>query len=166
MKKLLMVVLVLSLVGCSQNNNSEKVQIDPKPESEVTKTVSKPSEIKKTGLENVKFPIVQYERPGLLLSNEKELKNLEEKLITPITDYYNEKEINLIAIIITIPTEIGAPYEVDTVSVPGVGTPSFLFGKRELDYGYWTPECMGPCDFSEFFKNKYPQIVEEQKKQI
>lgn len=161
-RKVLTLVLSLVLVGCSQSNNLPKAQTNLNPTNTVTKTTNEPTENKKTGLENVKFPIVQYERHGLLFGTEKgekELKKLEEKLISPLTDYYNEKEIKLIAIIITIPTDIGIPYDVNTVSVPGVGSGGFIFGKRELDYDFWKPECMGPCEFSELFKKKYPQIV-------
>lgn len=161
-RKVLTLLLSLVLVGCSQNSDLPKAQTNTNPPT----TTKIAAETPKTGLENVKFPIVQYERPGLLFGTEKgekELKNLEEKLIAPMSDYYNEKEIKLVAILITIPTEIGETYEVSTIAVPNSsGSGGFLFGKRELDYGYWKPECMGPCDFSEFFKNKYPQIVKEQ----
>lgn len=114
---------------------------------------------------NIQFPVVVYARPGLLNNTSEgliEKKNLEEKLVHPYTDYYNEDGLNLVAMYITVPQNIGGQYDVVAIfgSVKQYGTHEFGFGAREQDYDYWKPECMGPCDFSEAFKAKYPQIVE------
>lgn len=115
--------------------------------------------------DKIKFPVVVYGRPGLLNNTESgkiEKKKLEEKLINPYTDYYNENVVNLIALYITVPQNIGEEYDVVAIfgSEKQYGTEQFSFGKREQEYGYWKPDCMGPCKFSESFKKKYPEIVE------
>lgn len=111
----------------------------------------------------IKFPLVVYGRPGLLNNTESgkiEKKRLEERLINPFVDYYNEKEVSLVTLFVTVPKHIGGEYTVDAFFVDG-GHQGFLFGRREQDYGYWSgPDCMEPCDFSETFKMKYPQIAQ------
>jgi type II secretory pathway pseudopilin PulG len=114
---------------------------------------------------NIQFPVVVYGRPGLLNNTAEgliEKKNLEEKLVHPYTDYYNEDGLNLVAMYITVPQNIGGQYDVVAIfgSENQYGTHDFGFGTREQEYDYWKPECMDTCDFSEAFKTKYPQIVE------
>lgn len=113
---------------------------------------------------DIQFPVVVYGRPGLLNNTEEglvEKKNLEEKLVQPFTDYYNEDGVNLVAMYITVPQNIGEQYSVVAIfgSEKQYGANQFSFGAREQEYGYWEPGCMGTCDFSEAFKAKYPQIV-------
>ncbi|MBI4135288.1 hypothetical protein HY477_00955 [Candidatus Uhrbacteria bacterium] len=111
----------------------------------------------------IKFPLIVYGRPGLLNNTEAgkiEKNKLEENLVNPFVDYFNEKEVKLVTLYITVPQNIGGEYLVDAFFAGG-GYQGFLFGKREQEYGYWSgPECMGPCEFSETFKKKYPQIVQ------
>lgn len=114
---------------------------------------------------DIQFPVVVYGRPGLLNNTQAglaEKKILEQKLVHPFTDYYNEDGVNLVAMYITIPQNIGEQYSVVAIfgSEKKYGTHQFGFGAREQEYDYWEPGCMGPCDFSESFKAKYPQIVE------
>lgn len=112
-------------------------------------------------LSSIEFPIVVYSAGGLLNNTEEgriEKKNLEEKLIKPYTDYYNEDGIDLVTMNITVP-DLRGEYLVDAIFADGVIN-GFRFGQRGEEYGYWEPLCMGPCDFSEAFKAKYPQIVE------
>lgn len=114
---------------------------------------------------DIQFPVVVYGRPGLLHNTEEglaEKKNLEEKLVHPYTDYYNEEGVNLVAMYITVPQNIGEQYDVVAIfgSEKQYGIDQFGFGAREQEYGYWKPECMESCNFSEAFKIKYPQIAE------
>ncbi|MSU75173.1 MAG: hypothetical protein EXS55_01520 [Candidatus Magasanikbacteria bacterium] len=111
--------------------------------------------------DSIKLPVVVYARPGLLFNTEQgrlEKINLEKKLISPYMDYYNEKQINLISLLITIPENIGEWYGVDAIFRDGMSE-GFMFGKREGEYDYWKPDCMGECEFSDAFRKKYPQIV-------
>jgi len=108
----------------------------------------------------IKFPVVVYSREGLLTATEK--KNLEEKFVNPYTDYNNENEdgINLVALYIIVPKNIGEEYGVVGIfgSEKRYGVEEFGFGKREQVYGYWQPECMGACVYSDAFKAKYPHL--------
>ncbi len=123
------------------------------------------SSVQSESTPNTQFPVVVYGRPGLLHNSEEgliEKKNLEEKLVHPYTDYHNEDGLNLVAMYITVPQNIGEEYDIVAIfgSESEYGTSEFGFGAREQEYDYWEPGCMGPCDFSEAFKAKYPQIVE------
>lgn len=112
----------------------------------------------------IKFPVVVYSPAGLLSNTPEgrvENKKLEEKFVNPYIDYNNENGINLVAIYITVPQNIGEAYSIIGIfgSNSRYGTEEFNFGKRQQEYGYWEPSCMGPCDFSDAFKKKYPQII-------
>lgn len=115
---------------------------------------------------NIQFPVVVYGRPGLLHNTKEglaEKKNLEEKFVHPYTDYHNEEGIELVALYITVPQNIGQAYDVVGIfgSENQYGTEQFSFGAREQEYDYWKPDCMGGlCPFSDAFKKKYPQIAE------
>jgi len=128
--------------------------------------IEQPSSSVQSGLNsNIQFPVVVYGRAGLLHNTEEgliEKKNLEEKLVHPYTDYHNEDGLNLVAMYITVPQNIGEKYHIVAIfgSEKQYGTHEFAFGAREQEYEYWEPECMVPCDFSDAFKSKYPQIVE------
>jgi hypothetical protein len=46
------------------------------------------------------------------------------------------------------------------------GWGGFAYGtKRESVLPTWTPECMWPCEFSETFAVKYPEVIQEYKLQ-
>ncbi len=113
---------------------------------------------------NINFPVVVYSREGLLTDHpaglaEKQL--LKQKLIDPYTDYNNENSLNLVALHITVPVNVGDAYSVLGIfgSDQQYGTEEFEFGKREQNFDYWHPECMGPCPYTPAFIAKYPQIV-------
>jgi hypothetical protein len=157
----------LSLKKINQHSQQQIIQLTNQINN-LQKENSRLKEIEQTGtttfknsLNNIQFPVIAYGRPGLLHNTEtglEEKKNLEEKLINPYVDYHKENDLNLVAMYITVPQNIGEEYKV--VAIFGNGTEQFLFGAREQSYDYWKPGCMGPCDFSEEFKEKYPQIVE------
>lgn len=113
----------------------------------------------------VQLPAVVYSRGGLLEATgvgRVEKMVLEQKLIQPYIDYYNEDAVRVIAMYIVVPTAIGEPYQVVAIFGDGnEGVNEFLFGSRERAFDYWEPVCMGPCPFSEKFAEKYPQIVNE-----
>lgn len=103
------------------------------------------------------LPVVSYSREGLLErmeNSEQERKKLREKLINPFSDYYSE---GLIAIHIEVPENTGEQYAVTAIFANG-GTISFIFGQKGESFDYWKPDCMGECQFSDEFKEKYPEI--------
>ena len=104
----------------------------------------------------VKLPVVTYERAGLLDTTEK--GKLKTKLLDPFLDYHNEKEMTYIAVIVTVPENVGEQYSVTAVHKNG-GNVGFLFGKRGEDFDFWKPDCMEECEYTDEFKEKYPEIV-------
>lgn len=113
---------------------------------------------------SIKLPVVVYGRSGLLNNTPQglaEKKILEQKLIEPYIDYNNQDGTNLVAMYILVPQYTGGEYQITAIfgSEKQYGSEEFNFGKREQEYDYWKPECMGPCNFSEAFKAKYPQIA-------
>lgn len=106
------------------------------------------------------LPVVAYDRAGLLTDAEK--TQLEEKLINPYIDYHANPAHNanqgLVSMYIEVPAEVGDDYLVTAIFKGGVIN-GFLFGAREQNYNYWTPDCMGGCTFSDDFKAKYPDVV-------
>lgn len=148
--------LLNSQKSTSQSEQTPTVNTQPQPVSSTSSQALNANQIK--------FPVVVYSRAGLLNNTPEgkaEKKKLEEKFVSPYTDYNNENGINLVALHITVPQNIGEEYSVVGIfgSESQYGTEEFGFGKREQEYGFWEPSCMGPCDFSDAFKKKYPQIV-------
>lgn len=127
------------------------------------KEISADVPVVSSGLEELDLPVVVYGRSGFLHSTEEgmaEKEVLERKLVQPYIDYYNEDEIDLIALRILVPLEIGEAYTVLGIFGDGV-VEEFLFGVREGEYDYWEPVCMGECEYSDAFRAKYPEIVGE-----
>ena len=103
-------------------------------------------------------PAVTYLQEGLLRSQDKNI--LQTRLIAPLTAYYNETEKYIIAVAITVPQKLGAPYSILAIDKNG-GHDEFSFGQFGKDYETWIPDCMSAadCNFSPAFKAKYPEIV-------
>lgn len=147
------------------NNRIERLEQElneaqNKPPVTIEKEVEKPvppSAESSLGFKKEDFPFIHFSREGLLTAAERKI--LEAKLINPMILYYNEKEVELISLSIVVPQNVGQDYEVTAIFKNG-GTSDFLFGKREQQYNFWGPGCMGPCPFTEAFKKKYPNIVE------
>lgn len=102
------------------------------------------------------LPVVSFRRPGLLSARDREL--LQERVIQPIIDYNNEDELKLVTLSITVPERSGEEYYVDSYFIGG-GFEGMIWGKRDGNIPYWTPNCMGPCEFSEAFRAKHPEVV-------
>ncbi len=114
--------------------------------------------------EQPELPVVVYSRAGLLNNSPEgliEKETLKRKLIDPYIDYQNEDSIELVALYIEVPINIGEPYGIIAIygSENRYGTEEFIFGAREQDYDYWHPECMGDCPFSDAYRAKYPEVV-------
>ena len=103
------------------------------------------------------LPVVAFQRPGLLSARDRAL--LQERVIEPIIDYNNETKLTLVTMSITVPATSGEDYHVESF-FGGGGFEGMLWGKRDGEIPYWTPNCMGPCEFSEVFRAKHPEVVE------
>lgn len=114
--------------------------------------------------DDLDLPVVVYGRAGLLNNTEEgraEKEILEKKLVQPYIDYHNEDGIELVALHIMVPAKVGEAYTVLGIfgSEEHYGTEEFSFGVREEAYDYWEPTCMGECEYSDAFREKYPEIV-------
>jgi hypothetical protein len=110
------------------------------------------------------FPIIAFEREGLLTSDERKL--LTEKFIEPYVDYYQMSEDNiLVTTVIEIPEETGKPYIIRNVQSDG-NAGGFMFGSKGDDYNYWAPGCFVECEFSNEYANKHPEVIEQYRKNI
>lgn len=104
--------------------------------------------------QDIVLPVVVYEPSGLF--NNKDKEELAKKVIQPYFDYNNEKEMVFIAIIIN--KDVSAKYSYMAINKNG-GYESSVLTKKNDQFDYWVPDCMGPCEFSQSFKDKYPEIV-------
>lgn len=135
----------------------DELQTKIKEKDIIIKKQKEEQEVNKA--EEVKLPVITYERAGLLTAEAK--SELEQKLINPFLDYYNEKETTYITLVITVPRDTGEQYEVTAVHKDGSYL-GFLFGARDEEYDWWAPECMDPCEFSDAYKEKYPDVVKKE----
>ena len=109
-----------------------------------------------------KLPLVVYKQKTIYDKSEisdTEKKELNEKLIDPYFTYNRDRDI-IAAIIGLASVYNGNKYSI-SFYFPEGGTHGMLFGDRSGNYDYWTPDCYGPCDFDEEFRQKYPQILEK-----
>ena len=132
--------------------NSDTTQEQPKEELE------KPSE--EHTQEDLNFPFINLVPEGIFEDEEKE--QLQEKLIEPFIDFYNDGENLYIAIIIEklqgADDEGDFKYDVQTLDRYG-HYGGFLYGGGD-DLEWWLPDCLDGCEFTEDFEKKYPEIVE------
>lgn len=104
--------------------------------------------------QDVVLPVVVYEPSGLFSDKDKE--ELAKKVIQPFFDYNNEEEMIFIAMVIN--KDESAKYSYMAINKNG-GYESSVLTKKNDQFEYWVPDCMGPCEFSQSFKGKYPEIV-------
>ena len=132
--------------------------------SDAQKTITELEEtnqtLAKNGMSGVTFPVVVYDRQGLLIDADK--SKIEERLIAPYTDYYKDLNRPLVAISIEVPEKVGEPFIASGIfGGEYTGTEGFIFGEREGNIDYWIPTCMGPCPLTDEFKTKYPEITKK-----
>jgi hypothetical protein len=106
--------------------------------------------------EKITLPVIVYEPSGLFNAGDKE--QLSNKIINPFFDYNNEKEINFIAMVVSKKPSEEYEYSFMAIHKDG-GYQSSVIVKQNGVFGYWFPECMGPCEFSQSYKEKYPEVV-------
>ena len=104
--------------------------------------------------QNVQLPVIVYEPSGLFSVDDKQ--DLTNKIVNPFFDYNNETEINFIAMIID--KNQSGEYGFLAIHKNG-GYNSQVVTKQGSKFDYWYPECMEVCQFSESYKQKYPEVV-------
>lgn len=138
----------------------EKANKEAKNASDALKEVSKEVSNDENALcERLDLPLVRYGREGLLSATEKAA--LEKYLVEPYSLYYSVDETGggIVTMYIEVPEKVGEPYLL--TAIHEVGTAGMVFGERGGEMNYWQPTCMGECPYPDVFKEKYPQLVEE-----
>lgn len=102
--------------------------------------------------------------PGGLFE-EAEKAEITTKLIEPYLDYAKEigSPNDLASIHVQHPVEGEAftEYTVDVI-YQNDGYAGFIYGDSSLEIQpWWQPQCFEACEFSEAFRQKYPEIVEQ-----
>jgi len=88
--------------------------------------------------------------------------DIQARVVNPLLDYYAEQtsEFQLVSLTINKNTQVSQdqyPYSGYAIQKSGSYL-SFLISKKDDQIQWWTPECM-KCDFSESYKQKYPEVV-------
>jgi len=109
--------------------------------------------------ENIALPVVQFVPGGLFTKLEK--SEIDRKIIGPLVDYENDKEIRIVAVLITkLTNKSNSPYEYDFQALYKDGVyHGFVFNKEpDGTFKFQRPNCR-ECEFSDAYKRKYPEIV-------
>ena len=72
---------------------------------------------------------------------------------------------NLLTTVIEVPADAGESYLIHNVTSDG-NAGGFLFGTRGSNYNYWTPGCFFECEFTDEYSQKYPEVIEQYRKNI
>lgn len=103
------------------------------------------------------LPVVTYDQPGSFTEADKE--ELNRKIIQPFFAYYNETEINYIAMVIYKKPSATYEYSFTAIHKNG-GTQGSVIFQKDSAFVYWTPTCMEPCEFTPAYRAKYPEVVQ------
>lgn len=135
------------------NSQSNVLQITPEPK---TITADAPN-LEATPIE--KSPVVIYTPGGLF--NADEIAELKKKLTDPFIDWHKDSSQNTVSISVEKPYPAieGYKYKITYINEGGANG-GFLYGTA-TPLEWWLPECLGSCDFSAEFEEKYPEIVAE-----
>ena len=87
---------------------------------------------------------------------------LQKKILNPVVDYYkmhDQGKLNAININTNTQTNRNIyPYIAELVLESGAKI-GFVIEKTDSSFKWWTPECLGGCNYSENFATKYPEII-------
>lgn len=114
---------------------------------EKTKEVEVPQEIE---------PVIVFNPPADFSNSEEDV--IRARLVNPFKDYYKEQDRPLLAMWIEKSSDGTYRYGVDTAHKGGTNQ-GFLYGK-DSPLEWWKPTCLGGCEFSDEYKQKYPKVVE------
>ncbi|MBW3568626.1 hypothetical protein KY385_00650 [Candidatus Parcubacteria bacterium] len=108
--------------------------------------------------------IVVFEPEGLF--SDKEKQELMDKLVNPMVDYHPNTfaaiHIEAYSQDKFVGGESDDKYIVTTIGYEGRGGKGgFLYGSKKRGLEYWVPECQETCEFSEDYRQKYPEVVKK-----
>lgn len=109
------------------------------------------------------LPVVVFEPP---LSGDQYITQraeIQQKIVNPFVDYYQHFGENYLVSLIIEQQNNESLKNQYPYNLSGIMSNSATHNEALMqDSGvlsWWVPTCMGPCDYSEEFKQKYPQIV-------
>lgn len=103
---------------------------------------------------------VIFESEASFSAGEKD--HIKSKIIDPFLMYYADQygadHVKTLTISVNDqPSKTEFPYLAKYIFEDGVNG-GFVISKTQGNIDWWIPECMGPCPFSDNFRNKYPEI--------
>ena len=168
---LIFVILFLISIGIAgwfyYQNLQLKQQIIKTPAPQTTSPLSTPVPTPSSDLKQVSFPklpVVVFEPPLSGDNYATQRTEIQQKIVDPFVDYYQHVGGNnyLVSLIIQQQNNESLknqyPYNLSGIMSNGATHNEALMQNNNV-LSWWVPTCMGPCDYSEVFKQKYPQIV-------
>ncbi len=139
-----------------KNNSTTSVSITPAVSPIITQseTVVTPTTAVGEGV------VVIIESEGNLPKDD--VNGLRTRVIEPYVEYYKTGSQKLATFKVSVNTQASKtdyPYMADAIFVGG-GNEGFLISKKNGQINWWVPGCIVECQFSDLFKQKYPEIVE------
>ena len=95
------------------------------------------------------------------LFTEEEKVELYEKLIEPFLDFQKDSNIQTLTLEIEKSSLQNAGYKYKVSYINKGGSKGGLLFGLNTPLEWWLPECLNGCSFSDSFKEKYPEIVEQ-----
>lgn len=116
-----------------------------------------PSHVVQTSGENSTKVAVVFQPEEFYSTGTK--KELNEKLVNPLSDYSKEDGKSVSALIISSTDKQKGPWDVFVIYQDGTNRNFFYGNAKQKVQTWWIPDCLTKCEFSEEFKNKYPEVV-------
>lgn len=132
-----------------------------KPADDPSQTVSQPTS---DVIECPALPLVVFEPPLAADEYQTQRAELQRKVVDPLIDYHQHLygENDLVSIVLSLETnpefDNEFPYSLTALSFKGGQTWKSLSQTNGV-LDWWTAPCMGKCDFSAEFREKYPEVV-------
>jgi hypothetical protein len=157
--------LALSCEQTTQDHFESKVS-----DSETSYLAETPEKV--CGYEDLELPVVVFTISGIVPDEVKQ--QILDRVVNPFVDYEAEQRqtYNGSRILLTVRVRAAkddfefnesgfrTPYLFDFIFSDGVNGGSVI-NEDENGIKYWTPTCLGDCEFSDDYRKKYPEVVNE-----
>ncbi len=94
-----------------------------------------------------------------------DISQLKKRIVDPYVDYFKDTHKNdaLVSFAVSLNTGAGQdqyPYKAQALTANGINE-GFLISKTSGQIGWWYPDCLVKCEFTESFSSKYPEIAKK-----
>lgn len=116
---------------------------------------------KENSVSIAELPVIVYERAGLLSESELDQVSDEflQKVFEPMAAYALDQGHVLLTVNVEIPEAEGDDYIYSAIYDDGVSEGA-LYGKRGETLDWWVPACLDECDFTDEFKDNFPDVID------